>query len=71
MTGFLLIVLAILLIVLNVITLYFSFKILKRNDSINKIHYLISDNNMRINDVYNIIIKYRELIDEEVENIKK
>ena len=59
------------IIILNVIILIFVYKIFKTNDSIYKIHYLIGDNNSRINDVYNSIIKDKELLDEEVENSKK
>lgn len=67
---FTLIAIIIQLIVL-VFIIFFIYRIYKRNDSIDKIHYLICDNNSRINDVYKIIMKYRELIDEEVENINK
>lgn len=67
MTFFLLTTL-VLLLILNLIILFFVYKIFKKNDSINKIHYLISNNNSRINDTYTIIIRNEKLKNEEIEN---
>jgi len=70
MIEILLLVLVILSLLINVVILILAYKIFKKNDSIEKMHYLISDSNARINDVYKIAIKYKELINEEIENIK-
>ena len=67
MTIFLLTTL-VLLLILNLIILFFVYKIFKKNDSINKIHYLISNNNSRIDDTYTIIIRNEKLKNEEIEN---
>lgn len=70
MIEILLLVLVIVSLLINVVVLILAYKIFKKNNSIEKMHYLISDNNARINDVYEITIKYKELKNEEIKSIK-
>ena len=66
----LLIVLVSISIILNVILLIFVYLIFRKNESIHQIYYLVGDNNMRINDVYEFIIKKRKLKGKEIDSIE-
>ena len=69
---FILVAVTVGLIILSAL-LFFIYRIHKRNDPIDKIHYLVSENDKSLTDInkkvkkmHSVIIKFEKLINEEI-----